>query len=530
MKRIPLAYADTGLFSELILDYLSGKPELQHLYRHQPDLDGIRASMHDRDAYGTNRIKLVETLKKQYAEQGFLPETEQRLDALLKPNAYTVCTAHQPNLFTGPLYVIYKILHAIKLADTLNEKFPESHFIPVYYMGSEDADLDELGYTQVAGQKKYWNTNQQGAVGRMKVDVALLQLIETWYAQSAHLPHAGEVHDTLIRYFKLGIRIQNATFSLLHHWFGDKGLLILIPDDADLKKATISLWEAELNESFIQRSLKPTQDWLAENYSVQANGRDINLFYLEDQQRNRIVKEAEQFRVLNTVHVFSRDEMRQILEKHPERMSPNVLLRPLFQEMILPNVAFIGGGGEMAYWLSLKSAFDDQGIPFPALFLRHSFVILEDSMTKLFERLQFPTSSYFGEQTAFENRIAKSVASDWPDFSKHIASLSEWYRQRADEAKVIDPTLEKHVLALEQNAMKRIASLEKKLMRSIRRREADSIRQATKIRSYVMPGGGFQERVEHGLNGYARYGAELLDLLYANLDPFDPNASWLLLD
>ncbi len=130
----------------------------------------------------------------------------------------------------------------------------------------------------------------------------------------------------------------------------------------------------------------------------------------------------------------------------------------------------------------------------------------------------------------FENRIAKSVSSDWPDLTAQKVSLLQWYRQRADEAKIIDPTLEKHVLALAQQSLKRIDALEKKLMRSIRRREADSIRQASKIREYVMPGGGFQERVEHGLNAYARYGAGFLDLLYANLDPFDPHASWLLLD
>jgi bacillithiol biosynthesis cysteine-adding enzyme BshC len=364
----------------------------------------------------------------------------------------------------------------------------------------------------------------------MVVDDALLHVMEAWYVQSAHLSHAEEVYKTLHRFYKPGLSIQQATFDLLHHWFGDKGLLVLIPDDPDLKKMAMPLWEAELMDSCIKRSIQSTQNWLTKHYSVQANGRDINLFYLEDQQRNRIVKEEEQYRVLNTSHVFSKDAMLEILKQHPERMSPNVLLRPLFQEMILPNVAFIGGGGEMAYWLSLKSAFDHQGIPFPALFLRHSIVILEDSMSKLFERLQFRTSYYFGEQTVFDNRVAKSVASDWPDLTKQKAMLAAWYQQRADEAKVIDPTLKTHVLALEKKALKQIDALEKKMKRAIRRREADSIRQASKIRAYVMPGGTFQERVEHGLNGYARYGAEFLDLLYHHLDPLDPNASWLLLD
>jgi uncharacterized protein YllA (UPF0747 family) len=202
----------------------------------------------------------------------------------------------------------------------------------------------------------------------------------------------------------------------------------------------------------------------------------------------------------------------------------------LFQEMILPNVAFIGGGGELAYWLSLKAAFDQQNIPFPVLMLRHSFVLLEQSLVNRFERLAFSPTSYFGDQGSFEQRIAKHVSSDWPDLTMEKQTLSQWYAQRAEQATSIDPTLEKHVLALEKHALKRIDALEKKMMRAIRKREAATIRQASMIRAHVLPGGAFQERVEHGITLYARYGAGFLDILYDNLEPFDRNASWLMLD
>jgi bacillithiol biosynthesis cysteine-adding enzyme BshC len=433
-------------------------------------------------------------------------------------------------LFAGPLYVFYKILHAIKLADLLNQKFPDAHFIPVYYMGSEDADVDELAYTQVANSKLKWETAQKGAVGRMQVNAALVELMQAWYNQVAHHPHAAEVYEKIQRFFQPGMSIQNATFSFLNHFFGERGLLILIPDDKELKRLGIELWTAELNSKLVHTYVASTQDWLKKHYNVQASGREINLFYLEDQLRNRIVESGDGYRIHDTSLVFSQKEMIELMDKNPERMSPNVLLRPLFQEMILPNVAFIGGGGELAYWLSLKAAFDQQKIPFPVLMLRHSFVLLEDSMASRFDRLAFSPSTYFGDQIAFEQRIAKAVSADWPNLTQEKHVLSDWYAQRAKHAKSIDPTLEKHVFALQQQSLKRIDALEKKLMRAIRKRETAAISQASAIREYVIPGGAFQERVEHGIVWYARYGAGFLDLLYNNLDPLDRNASWLLLD
>jgi bacillithiol biosynthesis cysteine-adding enzyme BshC len=518
MKHLSFQYADTGLFSKLVLDYLKGAPQLRKLYAHRPNWEGIAESIKKREAFPTNRSVLAKVLQEQYTSVSNHAISAGQIEQLIHENSFTVCTAHQPNLFTGPIYVFYKIIHTIKLADELNHRFPDKRFIPVYYMGSEDADLDELGYTHTENQTLRWNTKQKGAVGRMVVDDALLELMKDWFETTRHQLNADEVFESLQTFFVKGKSIQQASFELIHHWFGDKGLLVLIPDHASLKSLATPIWKSELLEQSTQKSLKETQSWLASNYRVQASGREINLFFLESGIRARLIKDAGQFHAVDTDFKFSEEAMLACLHEHPETMSPNVLLRPLFQELILPNVAFVGGGGELAYWLSVKPIFDLHQIPYPVLLLRQSFVLFDKETSKKFEKLFIPIQNYFGEQAAFEYGIARLVSSSWPDLTQPKDDLKNSYQAIAEKVKAVDASLVNHVNALQNAAQQKIEALEKKLARAIKKRSEASIRQADKIRSVILPDGGFQERKIHGAEQYARFGKGLLDVLYNHVD------------
>jgi uncharacterized protein YllA (UPF0747 family) len=237
-------------------------------------------------------------------------------------------------------------------------QLPQYKFVPVYYMGSEDADLDELGFVNVGGQKLVWETKQTGAVGRMKVDKALLKLIHEIHGQIGVLPFGNEFTDLLNACYTEGKTIQQATLELVNALFGAYGLIVLIPDNAKLKTAFHSVVEKELTEKFSHRIVADTIDKLGAHYKVQAGGREINLFYLIDNKRERIEQAGDAFEVKTLNLQFSKDEILKELKEHPERFSANVILRGAFQETVLPNIAFIGGGGELAYWLELKNVFN----------------------------------------------------------------------------------------------------------------------------------------------------------------------------
>src|SRR5690349_8055173 len=171
-----IPYDKTGYFSKLVIDYLDDAPQLHQFYNLPPTIEGLQQSIRQRKNFKHRKV-LVKTLQKQYEGLNLHEKVNTNLQLLLHENTFTVTTAHQPNIFTGPLYVVYKIFHVIKLAEELKQQFPQNNFVPVYFMGSEDADLDELNNITISQRKYVWQTKQTGAVGRMKVDKALLQLI-----------------------------------------------------------------------------------------------------------------------------------------------------------------------------------------------------------------------------------------------------------------------------------------------------------------------------------------------------------------
>jgi bacillithiol biosynthesis cysteine-adding enzyme BshC len=354
-NRLP--YRQTGAFSKLAVDYIDQAKALQPFYAAAPSLKGIQQSIKVRKQFPTNRDTLVRELRKQYGDL-LKDRVAKNIDALLSADTFTITTAHQPNILTGPLYFIYKILHTIRLAEHLETSLPQYKFVPVYYMGSEDADLDELGHIYLDGKKLNWDTKQTGAVGRMKVDTTFLQLINTAEGQLAVLPFGKEIMDLVKKIFKKDVLVQDATFQLVDALFAGYGLVTLMPDNAELKKQAILIFEDDLLHQAPSDIIGKTIEKIhAAGYKVQANPREINLFYLEEGIRERIVKKDEKYKVQNTSKEFSEDELKKELNDHPERFSPNVILRGIFQETILPNVAFIGGGGELAYWLQYGELF-----------------------------------------------------------------------------------------------------------------------------------------------------------------------------
>ncbi|MDB5203803.1 MAG: bshC [Ferruginibacter sp.] len=513
-QHIP--YAQTNAFSAIVNDYLDRSPELQPFYAFAPTMEGIGEAIGARKSTTTDRNSLVDHLTAQYSNINPGEAVNRNIRSLLSENTFTVCTAHQPNIFTGHLYFVYKILHAIKLANELNAKRPAEHFVPVYYMGSEDADLEELGEVQILGKKYQWQTKQTGAVGRMLIDKAFLSILDGIESQLAVEPFGKELIQQLRNAYRLGISIEQATFRFVHELFADYGLIVLLPDAAALKKTFSPVIEKELDEQFSYAIVQETVSRFPQKYKVQAAGRELNLFYLKDDLRARISVTATGFDVLETGISFSKEDMRRELADHPERFSPNVILRPLFQEMILPNVAFIGGGGELAYWLELKDLFEAANIPFPVLLLRNSFLLVEEKVAVLMAKLGFAPADFFRPSIELMETLVKKHSTLPLSLSAELETIGQIYRQVEQAASAIDPTLSKHVAALETQHLQRIQLLEKKMMRAEKRKFAAEERQLAKLRAALFPGGILQERTDNLLPYYARYGKQIIADLYDN--------------
>ena len=509
-----LPYSKTNSFSPIVTDYLDAAPALQPFYAARPDAEGIAHALKQKKEHHINREVLVQVLKAQYAAVDAGSAVYENIRQLLSPNTFTVCTAHQPNLFTGPLYFLYKILHAIRLADELKQQFPDQNFVPVYYMGCEDADLDELNHFTVQGKKYVWNTDQKGAVGRMKVDAKLEAIIAELQGQITSFPYGSSILAVVKKYFKKGTRILDATFGLVHELFAAYGLVVLVPDDARLKACMLPVLEEEVFRPVSSQLVEATSAQLAQHYNVQAYPREINLFYLEEGIRERIIRTEEGFAVNNTGLSFSDTEMKVLLREHPERFSPNVILRGLFQETILPNIAFIGGGGELAYWLQLKSLFEHYTVPFPVLVLRNSFLIVENKWVQKIQKLNFSVDDFFESSNQLLEQLVHQHAAHSLTLNGKMEQAEALFEKIKEQATAIDPTLSQHVAALKTTSLKKLKDLEKKMLRAEKRKHEDARRQIETIKAQLFPGGGLQERAEGFFYFYALMGPQFIDALY----------------
>ncbi|HQW83809.1 MAG TPA: bacillithiol biosynthesis cysteine-adding enzyme BshC [Ferruginibacter sp.] len=507
-------YRGTGFYSKIILDYLEGKEQLKPFYAHPVSVAGIKAAIENRDKYPTNRKLLVEILNKHYKDNA--PTTRQQLNIglLSKNNTYSITTAHQPNIFTGHLYFIYKILHTIKLCEQLKNEMPENNYVPVFYMGSEDADLDELGHIFINGNKHFWETKQTGAVGRMKVDKGLQKMLSDIAGEITVEPFGKDIIDTMSACYTEGATIEQATFKLINILFGSYGLLVLLPDDAEYKRAFNSVTEKELKEQFSYKIVEHTVSNFPKEYKVQAAGRALNMFYLKDDLRERIEKLNDQYTVVNTEYSFSEKEMMEELHEHPERFSPNVILRPVFQEMILPNIAFIGGGGELAYWLELKKVFDAVLVPYPVLILRNSFLLAEKKQIEKISQLGFSVIDLFKPKEDLLNALVKRETTVQLSLQNEKKTLQEFYDTIKKVSGEVDVTLIQHTDALRKQAVRKIEVLEKKMLKAEKKKFEAQQRQIQKIKLQLFPHNNLQERIENFMSFYAKYGRQFIDTVY----------------
>ncbi len=512
-----IPYSSTQLFSKIVLHYLSGENVLKPFYAAAPGLDAIKSIIQQKQSQNIDRGALVQVLQSQYASVSLTKDVTQNIEALLQPQTFTVCTAHQPNLFTGPLYFIYKILHSIKLAQTLQQQLPQHRFVPVFYMGSEDADKDELAHAWLQGKKYEWKTAQTGAFGRMILDKEITALLAEMSGQLLVQPYGKEVMELMKACYAEGKNVQQATFEIVHHLFGKWGLLVLVADHAELKKSMLPVFEDDLFRQQSSQIVEATVQQLGEHYNVQANPRDINLFYLKDTIRERIVKTEDGYAVNHTDIRFTEEDLKEELHQHPERFSPNVILRGLYQENILPNVAFIGGGGELAYWLQLKALFEYYKTPFPVLVLRNSFLIVEKNGSQKIDKLQLKKEQLFLSELEILNLLLEAQGKR-PQLNGEVQQLEQLYEGLKQSAGSIDVTLQRHVEALKTQALNRVQQLEKKMQRAERKKHEDLKTSIAAIKQQLFPRGGLQERVENFASFYAQWGPQFIDdLLHHSL-------------
>jgi len=355
----------------------------------------------------------------------------------------------------------------------------------------------------------------------MKVDKALVQLINEMEGQLSVLPYGKELIEIFRSAYTEKTSIQQAMLHVLNSLFGEYGLVILIPDNPALKKIFQPVFEKEIKEQFSYKAVTNTINKLEAHYKVQASGRELNLFYLADDKRERIEVESLKFKVESLNLEWTPEEILKELNEHPERFSPNVILRGALQETILPNIIFVGGGGELAYWIELKEVFQQAGVSYPMLVLRNSFLLIDEKQEKQIKKLGLPVENLFLPEHELMKKIVDINTNNSYSLNGKLESFETLYNKLLQQANEIDASLNDHVLSLKTKALKKITELEKKLLRAEKRKFVEQQQHIKKLKASLFPGDSLQERVENFSGFYAKSNKDFMNKILQNSRAFD---------
>lgn len=518
-----ISYQTSGYFSKLIQDYLDQKSELKPLYNHFPTLENFQKQIAEKTANfdNNNRIPLVETLKKQYQNIEVSNSTKQNIELLALENTFTITTGHQLNLFSGPLYFLYKIISTINLTKELKAKYPSHNFVPIYWMATEDHDFEEINYFNFKGKKFRWNKESNGPVGRLSTE-GLAEFFEIYALELGSSTNANVLKKLFVDAYLKHDNLADATRFLANSIFADYGLVILDADDVHLKRAFIPYVKEELEKQTSYKAVQKTIEQLAA-YTVQVNPREINLFYIEDHLRERIIFENDKYFVNNTKISFSKEEIFKLLESNPEKFSPNVIMRPLYQEIILPNLCYIGGGGEIAYWLELKSFFDAVKITFPMLLVRNSVLLTTEKQLKKADQLNLSWKDLFTKQEKLVNTITHKISTFPIDLTPQKDILKTQFQYLYELADQTDKSFSGAVKAQEIKQTKGLENLEKRLLKAQKRKLHNQLQRVIDLQCELFPNNSLQERQTNFSEFYLEKGEELVPLLLENLKPLEMN-------
>lgn len=508
LSKIP--FASTNSFSQSFLDYIGGKNALQPFYTALPDIENFKQQLENRNFPEENRGIVADVLAKQYEGFDISESTTTNIELIRDKKTFTITTGHQLNIFTGPLYFIYKIVTVIKACERLKTKYPDYNFVPVYWMASEDHDFDEISHFRFNGKKFSWKTEQTGAVGRFKTK-ELKSIFEEIISMPSFFQEAYLKRKSLA---EAGRHYVNALF-------GDKGLVVIDADDHDLKTILKPVIQDDIFQNSPKKLVEGTSEKLEDlGYKTQVFPREINFFYLKDSVRARIVFSEGMYEVIDTDMRFSESEIRAEIDAFPERFSPNVVLRPLYQELLLPNLAYVGGPSELVYWLQLKDVFEHFDTTFPLLMPRNfAGVITPNILTKIKkENLSFE-AIFTDENRLIKEKVAANSNHELA-LTTEMERLNTVFNEVMAQAVKIDPTLEKLVAAERKKTQNSIHKIEKKLLKAEKRNQETLVNRIYAIKEALFPGGSPQERKDNFLNFYIP-DPGFIDACMESLDAFD---------
>jgi len=477
--------------------------------------------------------QLVPVLKEQNQKFGCGMQTLEKIDLLLERRACAVVSGQQTGLFGGPLFTIYKALTAIKLAERLSRTC-EGCFVPVFWLASDDHDFLEVNHIHINDKSNQplkityngHSSDNKIPVSEIKLNDQIDSLLQTLDDETNPSEFKAEILNQLSAAYLPDTIFSQAFGAWLTTLFKAFGLVLIDASDKRIKQLGATVFRKEIAEDSpsTQSAIAASTKLNDKKYHAQVQLKQgfLNLFYVE-RERNSIEIKEDRFSVKGTENSFTKDELLHQLETRPERFSPNVLLRPLYQDALLPTIAYVAGPAELAYYAQMKGIYNAFDIPMPIIYPRKSLTLLESKIEKVLDNYNLNVPDFWGNVEALTTEIAKAQLPESLEKRINNASLCISKNLQALEETVLEfePTLKNTVDNVKGRILGQMDGLEKKILQAYKKRNEVIGQQIHKAQNSLYPNNNFQERQLNILPYLFKYGFGFIDQLYEAIDISD---------
>lgn len=517
MKTVnKISFSDIESIPQLIKDFLNHQIEGFEGSTFSSDNFAEQIRLKQNSFKQSQREIISKAFTDQLSELQLSAKQKENIESLKSANTFTITTGHQLNLFSGPVFFVYKILQTIKTCTNLKEKFPDFNFVPVYWMASEDHDFAEINHFKTENNYYELNEKSGGAVGRIKInDTFFISEFEKEFKDSIF---GTELILMLKEAYKAGNTLTGAIQIFVNRLFSEFGLLILDGDSRALKNQIKDIFKDELLHFSLHKTSKDKVDFLTEKYGkVQVNPREINLFYLRE-TRDRIDFDGENYIIVDTDKKFTKEEILEELENFPERFSPNALMRPVYQESILPNLAYIGGNAEIMYWLELKDYFSKITIPFPILIPRNSMLFIKEKTLGKIEKLDLKIEDFFQNFTQITNAKILDNNLVLESLNSQENEIANNFSQLKSLAETTEKSFGNMVKAEEVRQLRSFKRLKKRLLHAEKIKQNELLERLETLFLDVHPAKTWQERIFNFSVFFADFGYSWLETIAEEME------------
>lgn len=497
MIEIPLF---NSFYKNPILMDLFKKDSNLSSFHNGTDLSHIdRDFFEKRDLNIENREVLYQVISSQYSKTGLkIPEN---LKDIKNKGVFTITTGHQLCVFGGPQYFIHKIISVLKIVENLKLKFKDFDFIPLFWMASEDHDFQEISSINIFNKNLSVSKEDGMGVGKLNPEIftPILESLKDLFKNDFRFKNLESIFSAALSQQNWA----NATRYWISKVFEKENLIVIDADDVKLKKLFLPIFKNELEDQFIYNSVENTNSKLRSlGYEPKINPRVLNLFFLEDEKRHRIIFEDNVFKIgdinLNLKEILN------LLNNSPEKFSPNVLMRPLYQELLLPNLVYVGGPSELVYWSQLKKSFDQVDINFPILILRDHFNWMSEKSYKQWKNLGFSDNDLAKKPDTLIKNYVLSSNNETLDFKIENELLEKLSQNLLAKANGIETTLEPSVNGTVKGMMSDLDKVKNKFLKALKNKEELKKNQLNKISSQLHVNNKLTERVDSFIPMYVK--------------------------